>query len=130
MKINIDRLIGVVQEHFDNEQSYILECKKKEWFRRTQTEKDAVNWHERNQHGTSNEVTDICAILNISTDKLYTMARLARKWEKKHNWELCFPAEPHKEAILRYLLPADPFAGPYINYVNWNINYKAEKKAA
>jgi hypothetical protein len=130
MKINIERLIGVVQEHFDNEQSYRLECKKKDWFMRTQKEKDAVNWHERNQHGASNEVSDICAILNISIDNLYAIARLARKWEKKHNWQYCFPAESHQEAILKYLTPAEPFSGPYINYINWNINHKAEKKAA
>lgn len=130
MKINIERLIGAVQEAFDNEQAYQLCFVTKKWYEMDETERAHANWCERNQHGSTNEMYDLCAILNIDSSKLYTIARLARKWEQKRKWELCFPAESHKEAIIKYLTLVDSFAGPYISYVNWNINHKAEKKAA
>lgn len=129
MKINIERLIGVVQESFDNNQSYRLECQKKPYWRRTQAEKDSVAWHERNQHGSSNEVRDLCEILNIDINNLYTIARLARKWDQKRKWQKCFPAQDHEQQILKYFEKYEPFTGPYINYIQWNINKKAEKAA-
>jgi len=128
MKINLERLISAVQEHFDNEQSYRLECKKKDWWKRTQEEKNSVMWHERNLHGSSNEVSDLCAILNIDWQKLYTIARLARKWEQKHNWQYCFPAQEHEQRIIEYLAKSE-YPMTEKEYVHWNINRKAEKAA-
>jgi hypothetical protein len=130
MEINVEMLINTVQNHFDNEAAYIIESKKKLYWKRAQQEKDNIIWHERNRQGTSNEITDLCAILNLDCEKLYTIARLARKWEKKHKWERCYPANKHKEQILQYLDKADKSFDTEINYIHWKINKHAVKKAA
>jgi hypothetical protein len=130
MKINVERLIGAMQEHFDNVQSYTTECKKKDWWRRTQEERERVSWYERNEHGSSNEVTDICAILNIDINKLYQIARITRNWEKKRNWQFCFPISGHEEQILKYLEAHSPYEGPEIDYIHQKINEKGAKSKA
>lgn len=133
MKINIERLIGAVQEHFDNEQSYILPFRKKKWWQMNDKEQAECNWHERNRHGSSNEVSDLCAILGMDMNRLYTIARLARKWEKKHNWEKCFPVQEHEKQIMEYLAKEDAsFPNTEIGYIHWKINKKQKdgRKAA
>jgi hypothetical protein len=129
MKINLEHLIGAVQEHFDNDRSYRLEGKKKDWWKRTQEEIDRVTWHERNLHGSSNEVYDLCAILNIDINKLYIIARLARKWEEKHNYEKCFPVDAISDKIMEYL--ESDKASQYWdkNWLNIKINNKVKKAA-
>ncbi len=103
IKINLDQLIWTVQNHFENEKSYIIECKKKPYYKRTQEEDKLVTWHERNRNGSWNSVVDITNILNIEYSNLCTIARLALKWEQKHDWQLCFPAQAHEDQILKYL---------------------------
>jgi hypothetical protein len=131
IKINIGRLIGAVQEAFDNEQAYRLCFVAKKWYQMDEQEREHANWRERNEHGSNNEVSDLCEILGIDCSKLYAITRLVRKWEQKRSWERCFPAEENSQKILNYLSKDknDPFAGPHINYVNWDINNKAEKAA-
>jgi HrpA-like RNA helicase len=129
MKINIERLIGAAQEAFDNEQAYRLCFVSKKWYQMNEKERAHANWCERNQHGSSNEIMDICAILNISVDKLYTIARLARKWEQKRNWEKCFPVQEHEQKILDYLTTDNKYPQTERECLHWNINRKAEKVA-
>lgn len=97
LEIKVEAIISAVQEHFDNENSYMTEFKKKEWWRRNQTEKDSATWHERNRQGSQYSVWHICNIFNLDIAKLYTIARMARKWEEKSDWQKCFPAEEHAE---------------------------------
>ncbi|MGE4283870.1 MAG: hypothetical protein AB7G87_09140 [Clostridia bacterium] len=131
MKINIELLIGAVQEHFDNERSYRLECKKTDWWKRTIEERLNCMWHERNLHGSSNELNDLCTILTIDYCRLYTVARLARKWEQKRNWDKCFPAQAHEQQIVKYLSEVSKYPQTEVAYLHWKINEKAmEKKVA
>jgi hypothetical protein len=122
VKINIERLIGVVQESFDNEQSYRLECKKKSYWQRTQAEKDMVVWHERNCYNSVNAVGDLAAILSVESNKLYMLARIARKWEQKRKWQYCFPAQDNAKKIIEWLTAQGKSFGSNINYINWKIN--------
>jgi len=86
-----------------------------------------VTWYERNEHGSQNAVNDLCAILNIDQNKLYMIARLARKWERKCKWQYCFPARQHEQKILEYLADVDRSFQNDINYIHWKINKKAIK---
>lgn len=129
MKINIECLIGVVQESFDNDQSYRFECRKKDYWKRTQAEKDSIAWHERNAHNSNSQVYDLCTILGIDMSRLYTIARIARKWEQKHNWEKCFPTDTMHDKILAYLMADNEWSWWDKNWVNTNINRRAEKAA-
>lgn len=123
MKINFDRLIGTVQEHFENERSYITECKKKDWWKRSADEKNHISWLERTQQGSSNAVGDICGILDIDCGKIYIIARAARKWEQKHNWERCFPTQDHEKQIAKYLsTKTNEIPHTEIEYLHWKIN--------
>ncbi len=130
LEIKVEAIISAVQEHFDNENSYMTECKKKEWWRRNQPEKDSVTWHERNRKGSEYSVWHICNIFNIDMSKLYTIARMARKWEEKNDWQKCFPAEEHAEQIMKYIVKTDTFPNTEIGYINWKINEKNAKKVA
>lgn len=127
MKINIECLIGVIQAHFDNERDYRLECKKKDWYKRTEEEEENYIRHERNQHGSSNEVCDLCSILNIDIRKLYSIARAVLKWEKKHNWQRCFPYQNHERQIIKYLSKENEFPISEIEYLHRKINIAGEK---
>lgn len=129
MKINLERLIGVVQESFDNTSSYRLCFVNKKWYQMDEKERAHANWCERNEHGSSNEMYDLCRILDIDCNRLYTIARLARRWEQKHNWERCFPVQDHKEQILKYLASDSKGFAAEIDYINYKINNKAKKAA-
>lgn len=130
MKINVERLIGAVQESFDSERDYRLECKKKDWWKRTTDEQMNVLRYERDHYNKSNEVSDLCTILGMDWRKLNTIARLARKWEQKRKWQLCFPAQDHEKKIMEYLTAEDKSFTSEINYIYYKINKTIEKKAA
>jgi hypothetical protein len=133
LKINVDRLIWATRNHFETETDYHTTGKKlalKPYWKWTKEEGETYIRREREQSCRWDEISDICGILNIDYKKLYTIARLARKWEQKRKWQYCFPTQEQEQRILQYLLvKADPFTGPNINYIHWNINNKAEKAA-
>lgn len=130
MNINVERLIGVAQEALDADRDYRLECRKKPQWKRTQEEERSVFYRERENHYTNNAVSDLCAILNIDWRKLYVIARLARKWEQKHDWQRCFPVQANEQKILDYLQKDDdkPWSWPNIQYIHWKINTGAYRK--
>jgi hypothetical protein len=129
LKINVDRLIGVAQEHFDNEETLNKKAKEKPWYKRSEAEQAYLKHYSTLQDAGNRQISNICEILGIDWQKLYTIARIARKWERKRKWQYCFPVEEHKQKIMEYFIAVDPFKGPNINYIHWNINKKAEKAA-
>jgi len=130
VKINMERLIGAVQEAFDNEQAYRLCFVTKKWYEMDEKERTHANWCERNQHGSSNEIYDLCGILGIDCNKLYTLARLARKWEQKRKWQYCFPAQDNAKKILKWLTqPETNYGSENLSWIHHRINNKAEKAA-
>jgi hypothetical protein len=115
VKINMERLIGAVQEAFDNEQAYRLCFVSKKWYE---------------MDGSSNEIYDLCGILGIDCNKLYTLARLARKWEQKRKWQYCFPAQSNAKKILEWLTqPETNYGSENLSWIHHRINIKAEKAA-
>lgn len=130
MKINVERLIWTVQESFDAEADYILESRKKPQWKRTPEEDARVFYHERARYYSNNSVRDLCEILDIDRDKLETIARLAKKWEKAHKWEISFPAQRNADKILSYLHKDEdkPWNDSHINYIHWKINTGAYLK--
>jgi hypothetical protein len=129
MNINLERLIGAVQEQFEREQNYAMACKKP-YYKWTPEEKETYIRCDRERYTGNNGISDICTILNLNWKKLDTIARLARKWEQKHDWQKCFPVQEHEKQIMQYIIKSDPFAGSNIEYIHYKINKKAEKKAA
>jgi len=126
----MERLIGAVQEAFDNEKDYRLCFVAKKWYQMDEKERAHANWCERNEHGSNNEIYDLCAILGIDCNKLYTLARLARKWEQKRKWQYCFPAQDNAKKILGWLIqPETNYGGEELSWIHQRINNKAEKAA-
>lgn len=130
MNINVDRLIGVAQEALNNERDYIYESRKKPQWKWTPEEERHIHYCERANYYGHNAVSDLCQILCIDSDKLYLIARLARKWEQAHKWERCFPAADNNQKIIDYLQKDDDkaFRGQRIDYINWKINTGAYRK--
>lgn len=101
MKINLETLISSVQERFYDMESYYHKYNGDSCY----PKKDlaSYHYHERAAHYGENFIFDVCQILNIDLSRLYSLARAARKWEERRNWQRSFPAEEHAEQILRYL---------------------------
>jgi hypothetical protein len=129
VKINVERLIGAVQEHFQNVMALKMACKKPYW-KWTPEERDTYNRHERDERGSNNAVGDLAAILGTDWQRLFTIARLARKWEQKRNWQYCFPAQDNAKKIIEWLTATDKSFDSNINYIHYKINKAATKKAA
>jgi hypothetical protein len=129
MNVDVNMLIGVVREAFDEVESYYKKAKNhQKWYSMSAHEK---TYYERNYQHAEDEISNLCRILRADISRLYTISRLARKWEKKRNWQLCFPAEELAGKILDYIAKDDDrhWSGPYVNYIHWNINQKARKEA-
>lgn len=125
VNINIDSLIWVARNYFDNVETLSKKVKEKPYYKKTEAEQTFIKHYSTIQDAGNREISNICEILGIDWQKLYTIARLARKWEQKQNWQRCFPANEHKQLIIKYLIPTDPFIGPEINYINYKINKKS-----
>jgi hypothetical protein len=130
VKINVERLIDTVRNHFENVYALKMACKKPYW-RWTPEEKETYIRRERDEHGSGNSVSDLAAILGIDCQKLYTIARLARKWEQKRKWQYCFPGQDNAKKILEWLTTSVDCVESNIDYINYKINKKqSDKKAA
>ena len=129
VKINVDRLIGAVREQFEREQSYAMACKKPYW-KWTPDEKETYTRCDRERYAGNNGISDLAAILGTDWQRLYTIARLARKWEQKRKWQYCFPAQDNAKKILEWLTALDKSFTSDINYIHWKINKSMEVKKA
>lgn len=98
MKINVDYLINTVHNHFSTVADYRMAAKK--WRSLPEATRE---YYYRNKNCSDEAIYDLCKILGINYSKLYTIARLARKWEQKRNWEQCFPSDTMADKILSYL---------------------------
>jgi hypothetical protein len=123
VKINVERLIGAVQEHFEHEQDYKMACKKPYW-KWTPEEKETYIRRDRDLQGSMRAINDLCVIIGIDCNKLYTIARLARKWEQKRKWQYCFPVRDCEKKIVEYLTDPDKSFDSNINYIHYKINKK------
>lgn len=130
VKINVEQLIWTVQCYFRDEQSYKQVCKEKPYWKRTQEEHDTVQYYEKNRDSSDRAVNILVSVLGLDCNKLYVIARLARKWEQKSNWENCFPAQDNAKKIIDWLTSQDKSFESEIGYINYKINKKAVKTAA
>jgi len=129
MKINLERLIGAVQEYFYDREQYAKESKKKPQWQRSAEEQKRVIYYFDCENAGWRVVYELYNILNLDSNKLIAIARLARKWEQKHNWEKCFPVQEHEQKILDYLTADNKYPRTEREYLHWYINRKAEKAA-
>jgi len=130
VKINVDSLIWAVRNHFDNVQNYAVESKKTLWYKRTAEQQMNIIRRERDERGSQNEVSNLASILGTDWQRLYTLARLARKWEQKRKWQYCFPAKDNAKKILEWLTAEVRSYAKEIDYINHKINQKAAKQKA
>lgn len=130
IRINIDSLIWVVCNYFDNVETLSKEAKKKPYYKRSVSEQAFINNYSAICDAGSREISTICEILDIDWKRLYTIARFARKWEQKRNWKYCFPAQDNAKKIIEWLTAKDEPFDSNINYINYKINQKAAKQVA
>jgi len=129
VKIDVDRLLWMVRNYFDTYQAYKMVCKKPSW-RWTQSEKETYIKRDREEYCGRNAIDEVAAILSLDSSKLFNMARIARKWEQKRNWQYSFPTNEASKIILEYLKKDnDSLRFSSIEYVHYQINRRAEKTA-
>ena len=102
VKINVEKLIDMVQEYFDEYGAYSNYCKVP-YSKHDEKWNSEYRYYERNFQVRDYCITDICVMLNVNRTRLECVARLARKWEAKHNWLRCFPVEDHAGKILNFI---------------------------
>jgi hypothetical protein len=102
MKINVERLISVVQEFFDNYESYEKYCKIP-YSKRDESWKSDYRYYERNYEVRNYCLSDLCEILNFDRTRLECIAKLVRRWESRHGWQKCFPIKEHGDKIISYI---------------------------
>lgn len=96
--INVEQLIGTVRDRFYDIE--LCESKPNGYFNEGRND---YRYYERGEtHGYS-YIRDICQVLNVDQSNLFSIARAARKWEQRRNWEFCFPANEHAKQIMKYL---------------------------
>lgn len=105
-KINIDveYLIGVVQDAFYSSEEFQNKAKEKQPWDRTDNEKHWLQHLSDREDGSWSAIRDICQVMGFDQDRLISVARLTRRWEIKHDWQLCFPVDSHAEKILAFIL--------------------------
>lgn len=96
MNVNIEVLVNEVTNRMYSMESYYKSAAK-------HFPDNDSTWYERNYTAAWTFIWDVATILNTDTEKLYSIARSVRKWEEKHEWELCFPYKNHEEVIIKYL---------------------------
>ena len=124
MKMNLENLIYMVIEHFDNTKEYHkvrLECWEKQnghrrkWGASPKTtvlyidhleSTDVSKYtraYERSNCG-ERAIWDFCNILGIDQQKLYNVVRGINKWHEKREWQFCFPFnDKNSKAIIKYI---------------------------
>jgi hypothetical protein len=129
VKVNVERLLGMVQEAFDSTQDYKMACKKPSWKWTASEEKDYIR-HDREHTCHWNAVGDLTQIMGLDQKRLETIARLARKWEQKRKWQYCFPAQGNAKKIMEWLTqPKTNYGSEKLSWIHQRINNKAEKAA-
>lgn len=102
ISVDLEYLIGVVQDAFYSSEEFRKKAKKQSWKRTTD-----VNYMLRHLSDVENEkwgaVREICRVMGFDQDRLVSIARLARKWKIKHDWQLCFPVSDHAEKIFGFI---------------------------
>lgn len=88
LEVNVDQLINRVKDHLNNIENYY---------------KDPGVYSERGEYFGRKFIEELAEIMNLDERRIYSIARASRKWEKRHNWNRCFPTEEHAEQIMKYL---------------------------
>ena len=124
MKINLENLFYMVQEHFEDTHNYHrvrLECweKQNRQLRKIGcTPKNCslyvdhldgnearkfAKYYERSDCG-ERAISDFCNILGIDKQKLYHVVKGIIKWHDKREWQVCFPfTDKNNKTILEYI---------------------------
>lgn len=101
MKVNLDYLIGSVQDRFYAIDDYHQKYHGYSWI--PNVNRLDYERYERDAYLGRLYIIDLCRALRFNINHMYALARAIRKWEERHNWERCFPVEEHAEQILCYL---------------------------
>lgn len=100
MKINLEILIGAVQEMDECTEVYYKSARSIDWYDRTEEERVRM---ERACHYSGMKLFDLCALIGVDQNKVYKLGRSARKYEKRNNWEKCFPANENYDKIMAFI---------------------------
>ena len=122
IKIDLESLFYMADEHFENTKAYHevrLKCleKQNKHLRNVVAPKektlyiDCLKGNDAHNFATARErskcgermIWDFCRILGINRERLYCIVRVIKKWYKKRNWEGSFPFTDKEKSIIRYL---------------------------
>lgn len=103
ISVDLEYLIGVVQDAFYSSEEFRRKAKEKQPWQRTNDETRWLSHLSDREDGNWDTVRDICRVMGIDQDRLISIARLTRKWEIKHDWQLCFPVDAHAEKIMSFI---------------------------
>lgn len=109
ISVDLKYLIGVVQDAFYSSEEFRKKVQEKQPRERTM---DDIYWLRHlsdREDGDWNTVGKICQVMGLDRDRLISIARLTRKWEIKHDWQLCFPVDSHAQKILAFCFRKDGF---------------------
>ena len=104
ISINLEYLIGTVQDAFYTSEEYRKAAHAKQAWERSSDETRWLSHLSDREDGNWDTIRDICKVMGIDQDRLVSIGRLARKWEIKHDWQLCFPIDSHAEKIMAFIL--------------------------
>lgn len=102
--VDLEHLIGVVQDAFYESEKFHKTAAKKQPWQRTNDETRWLSHLSDREDGAWGTVRDVCRVMGIDQDRLISIARLIRKWEVRHSWQPCFPVDSHAEKIMKFIL--------------------------
>ena len=130
VEMDLEQLIYLVHEHFDNAESFFkvnLECLENRVGSMRScfvTDREYKEFRSKARYSVENLppklraryestsakyragerlIVDFCDILGLDFQELFQMARLVRKWEARRDWQLCFPFRSNGEAMLEFI---------------------------
>jgi len=121
MTINIEKLIWIVLEHFNNTdrfQRIRLECLKEQTghYGKFSIVRKYINvdhlegtklsrFIDASVKSEAGErvIADFCEALGFDLQRLFYIARKVRQWESDRSWVRCFPFEKNTVAILNFI---------------------------
>lgn len=98
MKINLEYLLGAVNNCMDDFQNYRSNLNNKKSLSR-----EDLHDYYKNDYASSNQLYNLAKILGITQDKLIKITRLVNRWEAKNGYQKCFPIYKHETQLTKFL---------------------------
>jgi len=102
LKINVEYLIGLVQEMFDSTADVKI-ASIIPYYKRNEKQTQHYQYCYRQEEKCDAVVDELERVLKVDGKQLERIARSVRHWEEKRGWQYCFPSEDHYDKIIKYI---------------------------